>query len=146
MASTVNTWRVLWNAKFWDYTSYLENVRENKMIPVCEESYPAQNLPYSFLPQSKGKKDYEMSEEPKVGDNVIFVVCGVKNKPWLTVAEGTVCSEFQDGNHHQHYPTNKGETRKHAENSKFLWINVKAKKMEEYAEYKKDGQRTWRKL
>ena len=111
---SARVWRVLWKATTWNYKDYLQSVRENKTVPFTlhNESVPAGGLPFSMLPQAKGKRVLSKNP-PRRGDKVIFVVCGIKGKEWIEVADGIVFNGFEVGTSHQIYPFTFGINREH---------------------------------
>lgn len=146
--TTNNTkiWRVLWTAKRWDYENYLQSVRENKTVPMVlgDKTVLAGGLPFALLPQAKGKAQM-VSNTPKRGDKVIFVVCGLgTGKDWIEVADGVVCDEFQTGKEHQIYPFILGDSGEHLEVEEFARVYVTPRNKDNYTITKKGDQRTWK--
>jgi hypothetical protein len=123
LCSRMQIWRVIINKELWDQVQY-----EGKFYTHPEERRFA---------QSKGWA--RMRNVPQKGDIVLFVIDGVIRMSGIVESEG-----FLYGNDHQRSPYNTGESRRHAENPEFAWVNIN--KIGLHQKIRKTGQRTWTKF
>jgi len=105
-------WRVLTNKQYWDQPKYNDLVKNQPS--------------YLKLPQSLGAVSGGKEHDIHVGDQVLFQhIFKIAGKSvHKIVMRGEVASPVQNGDKHRHHPCNTGKVRPHANNNKFVWINI----------------------